>query len=437
MSKRIHRTLMLALVCVLAGRAVVDAGPGKKPRDAAAAAPPLTRVVYSVADLIVPIDNGDAAGAKPGKTLEDPLMDLVRSTVVPSSWRAQGGPGTIQYLPLGMALIVNQTAEAHAAIADLFKALRRLQDVEVSVELRIVRLSPEMAASLGPLRRLEPSARNQYSSDPNERMREELNQSENLRELRKEWARFWDSETAAVTHDEPKSGLADRKPADDKRAAVFLSAEDLADVLKELQADSATCIMQAPKVTLFNGQQGTVQIGQFQTFVTEYKVVRDGSQLAVVPHHETVHLGMKCKLLPTVSADRRLVQLKLDFRQTNLDGPVQGLPVQLKLVDADGTANYGYGMVQQPACRRWRLKQACTIPDGQTMAIALGAISEEVPQTRALAVLKDIPFLRHCIVNVESEREPREVFLFVTPRIHVNEEDEAEILLNTEPRLRP
>jgi len=32
---------------------------------------------------------------------------------------------------------------------------------------------------------------NMYSSDPNERMREELNQSENLRQLRKEWERFW------------------------------------------------------------------------------------------------------------------------------------------------------------------------------------------------------------------------------------------------------
>ncbi len=32
---------------------------------------------------------------------------------------------------------------------------------------------------------------NQYSSDPTERMREELNQSENLRQLRKEWERFW------------------------------------------------------------------------------------------------------------------------------------------------------------------------------------------------------------------------------------------------------
>jgi hypothetical protein len=32
---------------------------------------------------------------------------------------------------------------------------------------------------------------NAYSSDPNERMHQMLNQSENLRQLQKEWERFW------------------------------------------------------------------------------------------------------------------------------------------------------------------------------------------------------------------------------------------------------
>ena len=32
---------------------------------------------------------------------------------------------------------------------------------------------------------------NMYSSDPNERMQQMLNQSEDLRQMRKEWARFW------------------------------------------------------------------------------------------------------------------------------------------------------------------------------------------------------------------------------------------------------
>jgi hypothetical protein len=32
---------------------------------------------------------------------------------------------------------------------------------------------------------------NQYSSDPHERMQEMLNESENLRQIRLEWQRFW------------------------------------------------------------------------------------------------------------------------------------------------------------------------------------------------------------------------------------------------------
>ncbi|MCS7046198.1 MAG: hypothetical protein NZO58_07570 [Gemmataceae bacterium] len=32
---------------------------------------------------------------------------------------------------------------------------------------------------------------NQYSSDPNDRMQELLNESENLRQIQGEWRRFW------------------------------------------------------------------------------------------------------------------------------------------------------------------------------------------------------------------------------------------------------
>src|SRR5206468_1871383 len=44
-------------------------------------------------------------------TIEDLLINLITNTVAPNSWSSVGGPGTIQYYPLGMALVVNQTQE--------------------------------------------------------------------------------------------------------------------------------------------------------------------------------------------------------------------------------------------------------------------------------------------------------------------------------------
>ena len=51
-----------------------------------------------------------------------------------------GGPGTIDYHPLTMSLIVNQTPDVQEQVADLLIELRRLQDMEVSLDVRILTL---------------------------------------------------------------------------------------------------------------------------------------------------------------------------------------------------------------------------------------------------------------------------------------------------------
>ena len=46
-----------------------------------------------------------------GSTLERELIRLITSTIKPDSWSALGGEGSIEYFPLGMALVINQSPE--------------------------------------------------------------------------------------------------------------------------------------------------------------------------------------------------------------------------------------------------------------------------------------------------------------------------------------
>src|SRR5262249_46080304 len=85
----------------------------------------------------------------PGNTIEDLLIRLITNTIAPDSWSDVGGKGTIQYYPLGLALIVNQTQDVQEQVEDLLKALRRLQDIEVAVEMRIIGLSEEFFERIG------------------------------------------------------------------------------------------------------------------------------------------------------------------------------------------------------------------------------------------------------------------------------------------------
>ena len=109
----------------------------------------LRLVTYQVAHLIMPIGNEDGDLApfiyrkystknkrKPGETAEDVLLWVITSTIAPDSWSDTGGKGTIQYFPLGLALVVNQTAEVQEQVAALLTALQREQ-AEVDIEYRL------------------------------------------------------------------------------------------------------------------------------------------------------------------------------------------------------------------------------------------------------------------------------------------------------------
>jgi len=111
------------------------------------------RVVYSVADLVVPVKAheevidgsivtfGDCAPligqlvnqqttelpkTESGPSLEEWLIRFITSTIAPDTWSDVGGEGTIEYYPLGLALIVNQTADVQEQIEDVLAAVRKL-----------------------------------------------------------------------------------------------------------------------------------------------------------------------------------------------------------------------------------------------------------------------------------------------------------------------
>src|SRR5262245_62953084 len=90
---------------------------------AASAADKLVQKVYHVADLVIPIPDfemGDrpksscatpCPAAKEAKTCEADLIKLVQTTVAPQTWATMGGSGTIEYYPVGMALVANETPD--------------------------------------------------------------------------------------------------------------------------------------------------------------------------------------------------------------------------------------------------------------------------------------------------------------------------------------
>ncbi|RPI81137.1 MAG: hypothetical protein EHM42_11110 [Planctomycetaceae bacterium] len=126
---------------------------------------------YAVADLVVPLPgtpstvrsspqevptetnlatvefvNFDQVGAVKASPLGDkpavdfaPLRTLIETTIAPESWKSAGGSAQIQPYPESLSLIIRQTSSVHQQIATLLEDLRREQDVQVTLELKLVR----------------------------------------------------------------------------------------------------------------------------------------------------------------------------------------------------------------------------------------------------------------------------------------------------------
>lgn len=94
----------------------------------------MRQVVYSVADLLF-VDYDEAGLPFPrqdndsGCSSEDQLIQVLMTKIAPDSWAPAGGPGVIQYFPLGMSLVVNQSDEVHAEIQKVLAQFSRRVEV--------------------------------------------------------------------------------------------------------------------------------------------------------------------------------------------------------------------------------------------------------------------------------------------------------------------
>ena len=77
------------------------------------------------------------------------LIDLIQTTVAPSTWESLGGVGQMRPFNTTLSLVIRQTQSVHEEIADLLRQLRRLQDLQVTVECRFITVSDSFFERIG------------------------------------------------------------------------------------------------------------------------------------------------------------------------------------------------------------------------------------------------------------------------------------------------
>ncbi|MCA9066488.1 MAG: hypothetical protein KDA96_25645, partial [Planctomycetaceae bacterium] len=137
--------------------------------------PVFIAMVYSVADLVVPLPLATAklVVRADGSVLQEQaeptqnpairsqeLIDLIQATVAPESWQGAGGSGRVVLSESTLSLVVSATPEVHDEIAELLNQLRRLQDAMTGLEVAQITLPEDGWERIGvdlDIRRAKPA----------------------------------------------------------------------------------------------------------------------------------------------------------------------------------------------------------------------------------------------------------------------------------------
>jgi Flp pilus assembly secretin CpaC len=198
-------------------------------------------------------------------------------------------------------------------------------------------------------------------------------------------------------------------------------------------------VMQAPKITLFNGQTSTVSVQDFQYFTTSLSVTNVGGQFVYVPQNTPLPVGggggfgqpgVTIAVQGVVSSDRRFVRMTLTPSFTVLNSATVPLfPITAFITPVFEGGSQGVPIpftqfFQQPAFQTISVQTTVAVPDGGTVLMGGLKTMSEGRNEFGPPVLSNIPYLNRLFKNTGIGRETRHIMLMVTPRIIINLEEE-------------
>ena len=402
----------------------------------------------------------------------DSLIDLITSTVMPDSWEeTTGGPGTIEPFDANLSLVIRQTEEVHEEIVDLLGQLRRMQDLQVTIEVRFITLNDNFFERIG--------VDFDFDIDddidrPFQVFGRRIDGEDEDPDLTVEP----DRDTRDVDHDNGSVTVGMQAPgvfsADldipftqnsfglsvpqfggfDASAGASLGFAILSDIeafffINAAQGDRRSNVLQAPKVTLFNGQMASVSDQSQSPFVMSVIPVVGDFAAAQQPVIVILSEGTFLTVQAVVSSDRRFVRLTVvpffshigdvdtfqftgsetSTTSTSTEG-VQDEPNDNTSQAVNSTITRAGTTVQLPTFSFVNVSTTVSVPDGGT--VLLGGIKRlnEGRNEFGVPMLNKLPYISRLFKNVGIGRETQSLMMMVTPRIIIQEEEEERLGIN-------
>ena len=410
----------------------------------------------------------------------DSLIDLITSTIKPTTWDGVGGPGSIMPFETNLSIVVSQTQDVHEEIVDLLEQLRRLQDLQVTIEVRFITLNDNFFERIGVSFDFDVKDNiignnitfDARTSPPNIA----AGSSDFANSAGVPGSTQAGTRTITVGMSSPNVYSSDldipftqnsfalavpQFGGFDATAGAQLGFAILSDVeayffISAAQGDKRSNVLQAPKVTLFNGQQAYVSDTTESPFVISVIPVVGDFAAAQQPVIVVLSQGTFMTVQAVVSNDRRFVRLTVvpyfsSIGQVNTfqftgtttsttDTTRQGLltsvtnPTRIfnNNVNNNTVSNTGT-TVQLPSFSFVTVTTTVSVPDGGT--VLLGGIKRlsEGRNEFGVPLLNKLPYINRLFKNVGIGRETQSLMMMVTPRIIIQEEEEEKLGIESQP----
>ncbi|WP_197439612.1 hypothetical protein [Calycomorphotria hydatis] len=274
----------------------------------------------------------------------DGLQELIISTISPETWEEVGGSGSARPFETTLSLVIRQTETVHEEIRDLLQQLRRLQDLQVTVEVRFITVSdsffeqigidfdfdvqdtvggPDDASSFGaPTGDGDETAGSFFDPSPDRDNRDRDSYEKGTVVGLATPDSFTSDLDVAMRQGSFTVGVPDFGNFNPDVGAqigfAILSDIEAFFFIQAAQSSERSNLMFAPKVTLFNGQSATVQNTVQRPFVTSLIPTVGFFSVGFTPQITVLSEGVTLTVQAVISADRRFVRLTIVPAFTNI-----------------------------------------------------------------------------------------------------------------------
>lgn len=398
----------------------------------------------------------------------DQLIELIRDTVAPSSWRERGGTiGSIR--ELNQQLVVTQNSEAQRQIGGLLEKLREQRAIQISVEAIFLTVSSHYLEELGmdldivlnagnagydfidgggfaavdPIlgsRQLLPRTYSRAGftpAIPTVGTATTLNPTGGVSQpygnpvfvplangaggsqmspvpIRSSVTDF--TNPAELPSDIPGSFAGQTIGPALNIMGSFLDNIQVDFMIRATQADSRTTVLTAPRLVVFNGGSAWVAVTIQQNYISTLNPVVAQGAVAQAPITGVIDAGASLFVRGTVTQDRRYVMMLLAPGLTRL--------LDLQVFPFSGGTGALAAFVQLPTLSTQRIQTMVSVPDGGTLLIGGQKLASETEVEAGVPILSKIPILKRAYSARTTVKDEQTLLILIKPRILIHSEQE-------------